>query len=114
MKQYKDIYQKSIDDPDTFWGEAAEQLDWIKKWDTVSQADFKKAEFKWFAGGKINIFPITASTVRLNTWRKNKAAIIFEGEPGETRILTYQQLYTEVCKFVSEYTASISRLARAC
>jgi acetyl-CoA synthetase len=100
MKQYKDIYQKSIDDPDAFWGEAAEQLDWIKKWDTVSQADFKKAEFKWFAGGKINV-SYNCIDRHLNTWRKNKAAIIFEGEPGETRILTYQQLYTDVCKFAN-------------
>ena len=100
MKQYKDIYQKSIDDPDAFWGEAAEQLDWIKKWDKVSQADFKKAEFKWFAGGKINV-AYNCIDRHLKTWRKNKAAIIFEGEPGETRILTYQQLYTEVCKFAN-------------
>ena len=100
MKQYKDIYQKSIDDTDAFWAEAAEQLDWIKKWDTVSQADFKKAEFKWFAGGKINV-SYNCIDRHLNTWRKNKAAIIFEGELGETRILTYQQLYTEVCKFAN-------------
>ena len=100
MKQYKDIYQKSIDDTDAFWAEAAEQLDWIKKWDTVSQADFKKAEFKWFAGGKINV-SYNCIDRHLNTWRKNKAAIIFEGEPGETRILTYQQLYTDVCKFAN-------------
>ena len=100
MKQYKDIYQKSIDDPDAFWGEAAEQLDWIKKWDKVCQADFKKAEFKWFAGGKINV-SYNCIDRHLNTWRKNKAAIIFEGEPGETRILTYQQLYTDVCKFAN-------------
>ncbi len=100
MKQYKDIYQKSIDDTDAFWAEAAEQLDWIKKWDTVSQADFKKAEFKWFAGGKINM-SYNCIDRHLNTWRKNKAAIIFEGEPGETRILTYQQLYTDDCKFAN-------------
>jgi len=100
MKQYKDIYQKSMDDTDAYWAEAAEQLDWIKKWDKVSQADFKKAEFKWFAGGKLNV-SYNCIDRHLNTWRKNKAAIIFEGEPGETRILTYQQLYTDVCKFAN-------------
>jgi acetyl-CoA synthetase len=100
MKQYKDIYQKSMDDTDAFWAEAAEQLDWIKKWDKVSQSDFKKAEFKWFAGGKLNV-SYNCIDRHLNTWRKNKAAIIFEGEPGETRILTYQQLYTDVCKFAN-------------
>jgi acetyl-CoA synthetase len=100
MKQYKDIYQKSMDDTDAFWAEAAEQLDWIKKWDKVSQSDFKKAEFNFFLGGKINV-AYNCIDRHLNTWRKNKAAIIFEGEPGETRILTYQQLYTEVCKFAN-------------
>jgi acetyl-CoA synthetase len=100
MKQYKDIYQKSMDDTDAYWAEAAEQLDWIKKWDKVSQADFKKAEFKFFLGGKLNV-SYNCIDRHLNTWRKNKAAIIFEGEPGETRILTYQQLYTEVCKFAN-------------
>jgi acetyl-CoA synthetase len=100
MKQYKDIYQKSMDDTDAFWAEAAEQLDWIKKWDKVSAADFKKAEFKFFLGGKLNV-SYNCIDRHLNTWRKNKAAIIFEGEPGETRILTYQQLYTEVCKFAN-------------
>ena len=78
MKQYKDIYQKSMDDTDAYWAEAAEQLDWIKKWDKVSQADFKKAEFKWFTGGKINV-SYNCIDRHLNTWRKNKAAIIFEG-----------------------------------
>jgi acetyl-CoA synthetase len=101
MKQYRDVYQKSIDEPDAFWAEAAEQtLDWFKKWDKVREFNFSKGEFKWFAGGKLNA-SYNCLDRHVKTWRKNKAAIIFEGEPGDTQVLTYQQLYQEVCKFAN-------------
>ncbi|MEA1959266.1 MAG: acetate--CoA ligase [Chloroflexota bacterium] len=101
MKQYKDVYQRSIEDPDGFWAEVAEQqLEWFKKWDKVREFNFSKGEFKWFAGGKLNA-SYNCLDRHIKTWRKNKAALIFEGEPGDTVTYTYQQLYNEVCKFAN-------------
>ncbi len=85
-------------DPEAFWARMAEELHWFKKWDTVLQWDPPHAE--WFGGGKINI-SYNCLDRHLTTWRRNKAALIWEGEPGETRTYTYQQLHTEVCKFAN-------------
>ncbi|HKS11206.1 MAG TPA: acetate--CoA ligase [Pyrinomonadaceae bacterium] len=85
-------------DPETFWARMAEELHWFKKWDTVLKWDPPHAE--WFGGGKINI-SYNCLDRHLSTWRRNKAALIWEGEPGETRTYTYQQLHTEVCKFAN-------------
>ena len=52
MDEYKKLYKQSVDDPDKFWGEQANLLDWYKKWDKVSEWDFSKPELKWFTGGK--------------------------------------------------------------
>jgi acetyl-CoA synthetase len=98
--EYKEIYQKSIDDPEAFWGELAEQLDWYKKWDKVCVADFKNAKHEWFVGGKLNV-SYNCIDRHLKTWRKNKAALIWEGDIGDSKTLTYQQLYYEVCKFAN-------------
>jgi acetyl-CoA synthetase len=98
--EYKKIYKKSIDDPQKFWGEMAEQLDWFKKWDKVLVDDFKNAKHEWFVGGKLNV-SYNCLDRHLKTSRKNKAAIIWEGDPGDTRTLTYQQLHYEVCKFAN-------------
>jgi acetyl-CoA synthetase len=85
-------------DPEAFWARMAEELHWFKKWDTVLKWDPPHAE--WFGGGKINI-SYNCLDRHLTTWRRNKAALIWEGEPGETRTYTYQQLHTEVCKFAN-------------
>ena len=86
-------------DPEKFWAQYAEsELHWFKKWDTVLKWEAPHAE--WFAGGKINI-SYNCLDRHLGTWRRNKAALIWEGEPGETRTLTYQQLHTEVCRFAN-------------
>ena len=99
MDEYKKIYKRSIDDPEGFWGEMAQQLDWYKKWNKVLVEDFAKAKHQWFIGGKINV-SYNCVDRHCKTWRRNKAAIIWQGEPlGETRTLTYQQLYYEVTKF---------------
>jgi acetyl-CoA synthetase len=100
LDEYKKIYQKSIKDPEGFWGEMAEQLDWFKKWNKVVVEDFKNAKHEWFVGGKLNV-SYNCLDRHLKTARKNKAAIIWEGDPGDTRILTYQQLHYEVCKFAN-------------
>jgi len=85
-------------DPESFWARMAEELHWFKKWDTVLKWNAPHAE--WFGGGKINL-SYNCLDRHLTTWRRNKAALIWEGEPGETRTFTYQQLHTEVCKFAN-------------
>ena len=98
--EYEEIYRKSIDDVEGFWAEMAEQLDWYKKWDKVLVEDFKEGKHEWFVGGKLNI-SYNCLDRQLKTWRKNKAALIWEGDIGDSRILTYQQLYREVCRFAN-------------
>src|SRR4030042_3856731 len=102
LEEYKALYNWSIKDPEGFWGKMAEQLDWYKKWDKFVEYDFKnKPEVRYFLGGKINV-SYNCLDRHLNTWRKNKAALIWQGEPdGDTKVYTYQQLYHEVCKFAN-------------
>jgi acetyl-CoA synthetase len=100
MAQYNKIYRKSIDDPEGFWAEMAEQLDWFKKWDKVLVQDFSDAKHQWFVGGKLNV-SYNCLDRHLTTQRKNKAAFIWEGDIGDTKTLTYQQLYYEVNKFAN-------------
>jgi acetyl-CoA synthetase len=98
LEEYKSLYKKSIEDPEKFWAEQAETLVWRKKWDKVLEWNAPFA--KWFVGGQLNL---TESCLdrHVTTWRKNKAAIIWEGEPGEVRVLTYQELLNEVNKFAN-------------
>ncbi|MFZ3063075.1 MAG: acetate--CoA ligase [Actinomycetota bacterium] len=98
MEQYEALYKKSIEDPNTFWAEQAEAIDWYKKWDKVEEYDFNELWIRYFAGGKLNV-SYNCLDRHLKTWRRNKAAIVWEGEPGDTRTLTYQELHHEVCKF---------------
>jgi len=100
LEEYKQIYQRSITDPEGFWAEMAEQLDWYKKWDKVLVKDFKEAKHEWFVGGKLNAC-YNCVDRHLTTWRKNKAALIWEGDIGEAKTLTYQELYYQVCKFAN-------------
>jgi len=100
LDEYNEIYRRSINDPAKFWGEMAEQLDWYKKWDKVLVEDFREGKQEWFVGGKLNISHNCLDR-HLKTWRKNKAALIWEGDIGDGRILTYQQLHREVCKFAN-------------
>ena len=98
--EYQKIYKRSIEDPEGFWGDMAKELDWYKKWDKVLVEDFKEAKHQWFTGGKLNV-SYNCLDRHLNTWRKNKAALIWEGDIGDTCSFTYQQLYYEVCKFAN-------------
>ena len=100
LDEYKKIYQRSIDDPEGFWGELGEQLDWYKKWDKVLVEDFKEAKHEWFVGGKLNVC-YNCVDRHLKTWRRNKAALIWEGDIGDSKTLTYQELYYQVCKFAN-------------
>ncbi len=100
MDEYKALYKRSIEDTEGFWGELAEQLDWYKKWDKVLVDEFAQGKHEWFVGGKLNV-SYNCLDRHLKTWRKNKAALIWEGDIGDVRTLTYQQLYYEVCKFAN-------------
>ena len=95
-EEYQQMWQRAKDDPAGFWGEMAENLDWFRKWDKV--IDGEMPDTKWFVGGKLNA-SYNCLDRHLEGWRKNKAAIIWEGEPGDTRVLRYQDLHREVCKF---------------
>ncbi|NHC37165.1 acetate--CoA ligase [Scytonema millei] len=97
--EYEELYNKAKANPQQFWAELAEkELHWFQKWDTV--LDWQPPFAKWFVGGKINI-SYNCLDRHLTTWRKNKAALIWEGEPGDSRTLTYAQLHREVCKFAN-------------
>jgi acetyl-CoA synthetase len=101
LVEYKKMYEKSIKDPEGFWGEQAQNLEWFKKWDKVLDYSFgDNLYIKWFQGGKINV-TVNCLDRHLKTARKNKIALIWEGEPGDSRKYTYQQLYEEVCKFAN-------------
>jgi acetyl-CoA synthetase len=95
---YDRIYKQSVQDPESFWAGIASELHWFKKWDNV--LEWNEPFAQWFAGGQTNI-SYNCLDRHLSSWRKNKAAIIWEGEPGDTRTLTYQQLHSEVCKFAN-------------
>jgi len=98
MDEYERMYAEAAADPESFWATKAEELHWFKKWETV--LEWNEPFAKWFVGGKLNV-AYNCLDRHLQTWRRNKAAIIWEGEPGETRTLTYQQLHTEVSKFAN-------------
>jgi acetyl-CoA synthetase len=98
LEEYERIYKESIEEPEKFWGRVARELYWFKPWDKV--LEWKAPWAKWFAGGQINL-SYNCLDRHVQTWRKNKAALVWEGEPGEVRILTYQQLLREVQKFAN-------------
>ena len=98
MEEYERLYAEAEADPESYWAKHAESLHWFQKWDTVLEWNLPFA--KWFVGGTTNV-AYNCLDRHLSTWRRNKAAIIWEGEPGDTRTLTYQQLHTEVCKFAN-------------
>ena len=100
VDEYNEIYKKSIEDPEKFWAEKAEELHWFKKWDKVVDCDFKDARIEWFKGGKLNV-SYNCLDRHIKT-RKDKPAIIWEGEPeGDSKTYTYQMLLDEVCKFAN-------------
>ncbi|HEY8506403.1 MAG TPA: acetate--CoA ligase [Gemmataceae bacterium] len=98
MEEYEKLWQRAKDDPEGFWAEQAKSLHWFKPWDKVLEWDEPFA--KWFVGGTTNA-SYNCLDRHLATDRKNKTAILWEGEPGDTRALTYQELHREVCKFAN-------------
>jgi len=98
LGEYRGLYEASLRDPEGFWAQQAETLRWSKKWDRV--LEWTPPFAKWFSGGTLNLSENCLDR-HVTTWRKNKAAIIWEGEPGETRTLTYQELLREVGRFAN-------------
>ena len=98
FNQYKNVYEFSISDKDRFWSGEARELHWFNFWKEVKQG--KAFSSKWFIGGKTNL-SYNCLDRYLLTEKRNKAAIIWESESGESRILTYQLLFTQVCKFAN-------------
>ena len=99
VAEYDSLYRHSIEHPQEFWGERAADLEWFKPWEKVlddSDAPF----FKWFVGGKTNIV-YNALDRHVKTYRKNKLALIWEGEPGDMRSFSYHAINREVSKFAN-------------
>src|SRR5258708_31860666 len=92
------VYQRAHDDPDGFWAEAAARLDWFTRWEQV--LEWQAPWAKWFVGGQLNA-SYNCVDRHNATWRRNKAAIVWEGEPGDTRVLPYHDLYREVNHFAA-------------
>ena len=99
LEEYQQLYAKAKADPQAFWAQLAEkELHWFEKWSET--LDWQPPFAKWFVNGKINIC-YNCIDRHLTTWRRNKAAIIWEGEPGDSRTITYEQLHREVCQFAN-------------
>jgi acetyl-CoA synthetase len=98
LSQYREMYRESLEDPEGFWGKIAEELHWFKKWNRVR--DWNNPFVKWFVDAQTNL-SYNCIDRHLASGRKDKPAIIWEGEPGELRTLTYQQLHVQVCKFAN-------------
>lgn len=99
MEHFREIQKRALENPEEFWAEQAKILDWFKTWDKVLD-DSNPPFYKWFVGGVLNA-SYNALDRHVKAGRRNKAAIIWEGEDGSTRTLTYYELYREVNRFAS-------------
>ena len=101
MEEYERLYKWSVEDPEGFWAEMAEEhITWFKKWEKVLDYDFYKPYIKWFIGGKLNA-SYNCLDRHINTPLRNKAALIWEADDGSYKTYTYQQLYCEVNRFAN-------------
>jgi acetyl-CoA synthetase len=108
---YQRMFRESIDEPERFWGRIAQELPWLRPFDKV--LDWSNAPFaKWFTGGRINASSVCLDQHILGR-RADQRAIVWEGEPGETRTLTYSELHLEVCRFANVLKSAGSRRATA-
>ncbi|MFW5836356.1 MAG: AMP-binding protein, partial [Desulfovibrionaceae bacterium] len=98
-QEYAAALELAASDPRTYWEEAAEELDWFKRWDKVLD-DSRAPFYKWFVGGRCNVV-YNCLDRHIDTPNKNKLALIWEGEPGDSRKYTYYELYREVNRFAS-------------
>ena len=95
IQDYDAVYKASIADPEKFWDGIAKELHWFSPWNTVLEWNYPWA--KWFLGGTCNI-SYNCLDRHVQTWRRNKVAVIWVGEKGEERIFTYAELYRQVNK----------------
>ena len=101
LDQYRDLYEKSVSDPDTFWSTVADRITWYKKWDTVREFDFVKGNIKWFDGAKLNV-SYNCLDRHVEAGHGDQTAIIWEGNnPEEDQAFTYGELLAEVQKFAN-------------
>src|SRR5262245_44483855 len=98
LEVYESVSKRAAEDPEGFWSEIAAQLHWFEPWKKVLEWDMPFA--KWFVGGKTNI-SYNCIDRHLTGPRKNKVAILWEGEPGDVRALSYQMLHRDVCRFAN-------------
>jgi acetyl-CoA synthetase len=99
IEGYRDLYQRAVERPEEFWGELAEnELFWFRKWSHVYE--WNPPFVKWFSGGLTNA-AYNCLDRHLSTPRKNKVAILWEGEPGDQRLISYQELHRLVCRFAN-------------
>lgn len=98
LAEYRKLVARWRSNPEAFWSSIAGELVWFKPWTRISQ--WRPPYAKWFVGGRTNM-SYNCLDRHLDSWRRTKAAIIWEGEPGETRTLTYDQLHSEVCRFAN-------------
>ncbi len=95
---YESLRKRAAENPEQFWADIASELHWYERWNTILEWDLPFP--KWFAGGKTNV-SYNCLDRHLATARKNKIAILWEGEPGDVRALSYQMLHRDVCKFAN-------------
>jgi acetyl-CoA synthetase len=93
-----DIYERAAEDPEAFWEGWARELEWSRPWTQV--LDWQPPHAKWFVGGQLNA-SVNCLDRHVRTARRNTAALIWEGEPGDRRTLTYFDLYRQVCQFAN-------------
>jgi acetyl-CoA synthetase len=101
MAEYEEMYKRSVEDPEGFWADAAEEyVHWEKKWDKVVEYDWSVPWTKWYLGAKTNM-AYNCLDRHLTDGRRNKAALIWESDEGRSKIYTYQSLYYKVCRFAN-------------
>jgi len=99
--EYNYIYSESIKNKDSFWASKANDINWIKKWDKVSEVDYSKAKIRWFKGGKLNV-SYNCIDRHVESGHGGSIAIIWEGNnPNESKEITYNELLKEVCLFAN-------------
>jgi acetyl-CoA synthetase len=98
LAEYEQMYRRSVEDPESFWAEAARELHWFKHWDKV--LEWNEPWVKWFVGGKTNLCYNCVDRHALGS-KRDKVAILWEGEPGEIRKLTFGDLHAEVQRFAN-------------
>ncbi len=98
LAAYQKMWDEAAGDIEAFWRRLAGELHWFRPFDTI--LEWNEPDARWFVGGQTNI-SYNCLDAHLSSWRANKAAILWEGEPGDSRTLTYRELHREVCRFAN-------------